>query len=87
MQPERLLDCASRIKARIERCSWVLINHLHGTSHGAKLPSAESGNLLTGEADTACCGFDRTQQATSDRRFATTRLTDEAQRFTLGDRK
>jgi len=53
MQPERLLDCASRIDARIERRSWVLVDHLHGASRVARLPSVERGDLFAGETDTA----------------------------------
>jgi len=87
MQPERLFDCASRVEARIERCGWVLVDHLHGASCVAKLPPVERGDLLAGEADTATCGLNHAQQAAGDRRFATSRLADEAERFTLCDRK
>ena len=51
MQPERLLDCASHVAARIERRSWVLVDHLHGASRVAKLPPVECSDLPAGEAD------------------------------------
>src|SRR5690348_1255810 len=63
MQPEGLLDCASRIEAGIERRSRVLVNHLHIASYVAKLSSVERGDLLTGKTDTAGRRFDHAQQA------------------------
>ena len=61
MQPERFLDCAPHVEARIERRSWVLVDHLHGASRVAELPSVESGDLLAGKTDTASRRLDHAQ--------------------------
>src|SRR5579871_3013711 len=87
MQPQRLLDCASRVEAGIERCSWVLVDHLHRPSGLSKLPSVERSDLLAGETDASICRLDHAQQAAGERRFSATRLTDQAQGFTACERK
>jgi hypothetical protein len=66
MQPERLLDCASRAEARIERRSWVLVEHLHGASRVAKPPPVEGSDLLAGETDTASRRPDHAQQTAGE---------------------
>jgi len=66
MQQERLLDCASRAEARIERCSWVLVDYLHGASRVAKPQPVERGDFLAGGTDTASRRLDHAQQTAGE---------------------
>ncbi|MNW52081.1 hypothetical protein D3C74_295880 [compost metagenome] len=84
---QRFADDICNGKARVQRCIWILEDHLHIATHGLHLLWRQLVDIHAVKADTAGCRFIQTKDRTACGRFTATRFTNESKRFAFSDRK
>ena len=78
---QRLGDDGADLQARVERGERILEDHLHLAAHGAQRPLVEGAEVRAVELDLAGGRLDQPQQRARQRRLATARFADDAERL------